>query len=113
MTLRELRDTRPELFYPQSWFDGEAFLERDVTSVPMPDLVLPTTDARNAPILMSAATLAGLYAKDRSDPIWGHYLWTADLDQYGQRVYVGDNGRGLEIHRHLHLTDRWGVPLWT
>ena len=48
------------------------------------------------------------------DAIWHRYLWTRDYDAQGQRVYVGgtDNGHGLEIHRHLHLDERFAVPLF-
>jgi hypothetical protein len=62
----------------------------------------------------SAVELVALYVLDREAEVWRDYLWTSTLDSQGQRVYVGGtaNGRGFEIHRHLHLTERWGVPTW-
>lgn len=118
MTLRALRVLHPELFHPtQDWFEGEAFMDAPLpldahrsppTSAPFvsPSLLTP------AITLPTALELALLYVEEPTHPIWRRYLWTDDTDRQGQRVYVGDNGRGLEIHRHLHLTDRWGVPVW-
>jgi hypothetical protein len=114
MTLRELRRVHPGLFHPnQDWFRAEPFMDQQAIPVPMPDGMLTTTDATVAPVLMSAASLCALYVTAPELPIWSRYLWTADKDHKGQRVYIGNNGHGLEIHRHLHLTERWGCPLWS
>jgi hypothetical protein len=113
VTLRDLIAAHPGLFYRQDWYRGEPFVERQAIPLPVPDRVLTTPDATNAPLLMSAASLCALYVTVPDSPIWGRYLWTADRDSKGQRVYVGSNGHGLEIHRHIHLTERFGVPLWT
>lgn len=113
MTLRELRAAHPGLFYRQDWFIGERFMERQAVPVPMPAGWLMTPDPTIAPLLLSAATICALYVTAPDNPIWSKYLWTADLDHHGQRVYVGNNGKGLEIHRHLAINDRWGVPLWS
>ena len=110
MTLRELIAAHPAMFYRQSWFEGEAFVEREATDLPMPSGVATSDSGLLA--VASAATLAALYVRDPSHPCWKRYLWTTDLDRYGQRVYVGDNGLGFEIHRHIHLTERFGVPVW-
>ena len=88
-------------------------MEREVGPISFPREVLTLPPAGAADFLPFAATLAGLYARNRHHYIWTRYIWTCDLDRHGQRVYVGDNGRGLEIHRHLHLTDRWGVISWS
>ena len=112
MTLREIRASWPDLFYPrQDWFNGEAFLagEHD-ESVRLPDAFAPNP-APNQIFLPNAATLAGLYVTYPKALIWQSYLWTSDLDSLGQRVYVGSNGKGLEIHRHLHITERWGTAV--
>jgi len=123
MTLGDLIRNRPEFFYPQQWYADEPFLEREeppeYAAVERPPngghspgfepshIIWHTTPAP------PAVTLARLYIADPDHPIWMRYLWTDDFDRSGQRVYVGENGRGLEIHRHLHLTDRWGVPTWS
>ena len=122
-TLRQLRQDHPHLFYPQTWYDQEAFLE-----TPGPDVFpgfpsgfqsLPADVARwpgEVPdfgiALPLAVTVASLYVADPLNPVWQYYLWCADVDHLGQRIYVGDNGQGLEIHRHLHVTDRWGILTW-
>lgn len=116
MTLRELREAHPRYFHPnQDWFDNEPFMDRDSLFNPWLDSTRPVafcqTEEPSGP-LFSAAQLFLLY-KDgyRGPDLWLNYLWTSDLDSHGQRVYVGDNGKGFEIHRHIHLTARFGVLL--
>lgn len=80
---------------------------------------MPTSLEQRLPIasddLPTAADLAYLYIHSPNDPIWQGYLWCQDTDQSGQRVFIGGtaNGKGCEIHRHLDLTERWSVPVWT
>lgn len=128
VTLRILRQVFPGSFYRQEWFDGEAFMD---TPHPIPGRggVLPTQILTASPGLLResadiidvaiaphelplAVELAALYLHAPAAPCWRRYLWCRDTDAQGQRVYVGCNGHGLEIHRHLHLTDRWGIPIW-
>jgi hypothetical protein len=114
----EMRDAHPEMFCPgQVWFNDEPFAHLSLSPV----IGLPTHVVRSpAPpvdvddVLTDAVLLVGLYLAYPHDPLWRDYLWCADTDAEGQRVYIGGtaNGRGLEIHRHLHLTDRWRVPVW-
>lgn len=114
MTLRELIAAHPDRFYPQTWYAGEVFMDIPLplnaptnpqpsiwTIVPTPGMALPL-----------AVELAALYVAHPDSSIWRRYLWCADIDALGQRVYVGDNGHGLEIHRHIHLTERFGIPVW-
>jgi hypothetical protein len=114
MTLREVIAANPGLFYPQTWYEGEAFMDYRGPHLPervgAPSRIRPGTEA-----VIHAVTLAELYMRSRKDPIWNRYLWCADVDSQGQRVYVGGVGNTgrFEIHRHLHLTDRWGVPSWS
>lgn len=120
MMLRGLMRKYPDQFYPQDWYRGEQFLnglvgpqiiarasELGFTNA----LPLHQLDANGA--LPNAATVAALYLADPTAPIWKQYLWTSDMDRDGQRVYCGTNGKGFEIHRHIHLTKRFGVILWT
>lgn len=113
----EMRDAHPDLFAPQSWYDNEPFAHLSLA----PIIGLPTHVTRCPnpaeyvdDLLTDAVLLVGLYLQYPRDPLFADYLWCADTDAEGQRVYIGGtaNGRGLEIHRHLHLTDRWRVPLW-
>ncbi len=112
MTLREMIDAHPDKFYPQTWYDGEAFMDTpDNTTTLWPNNVRDGVPRFMARPLYRAVDLAQLWLRGPTDLIWSRYLWTSDTDSQGQRVYVGQNGKGLEIHRHLHLTERWGVPV--
>jgi hypothetical protein len=120
MTIRELLVQHPALFYPQAWYLEEAFVdapmlegwpayppaEMQYRGIP-PEVIL--WDFCDQP---PAVVLCNQYVAYPRHPAWNGYIWTADKDAQGQRVYVGSNGRGLEIHRHLHITNRWGVPRW-
>ena len=109
MTLRELRAAHPERFHPnQDWFAGEEFLDLTPRAIGWPVTWAHLVALAEA----TAADLAALYLADPTHPMWQHYLWTCDHDRHGQRVYVGDNGHGLEIQRHLAITDRWRTPQW-
>ncbi len=115
MTLRELMAAHPERFYAQTWYAGHAFLDRQDGGAPaMPTGFLTTySDAARAAFLPFAVTLAMLYVEWPGHPLWRKRIWTADLDDHGQRIYVTDNGNGLEIHRFLHVTEEWGVLCWS
>lgn len=114
MTLAEIRAAYADLFHPnQDWFDGHAFMDKYPVELGMPDRIAPAPiEYMMWPEPSNAATLALLYVLHPDDPIWDRYLWTSDTDDLGQRVYMGKNERGMEIHRHLHITERWGVPVW-
>jgi hypothetical protein len=58
--------------------------------------------------------LVDLYLRYPDAECWQGYLWTCDVDRFGQRVYVGGlaQGDGFQIHRHLHLNEQWGIPVW-
>ena len=113
MTLIGLVKTHPHLFYSQDWYLSEGFTTRptygNVTSVSVS--LRGTIPSRNDR-LATAADLADLYVRCPESPLWRDYLWTSDHDARGQRVYVGGtaNGHGFEIHRHIHITDRFVVP---
>ena len=110
MTLREMIAAHPDKFYPQTWYEGEAFMDVEARDIGWPHRVVQGNPKRRGEY--TAADLAHLWVTgSRTHPLWDSYLWTSDTDSQGQRVYVGQNGKGLEIHRHLHLTDRWGVPV--
>jgi hypothetical protein len=113
----EMRDAHPSLFAPQSWFDNEPFAHLKL----VPPIGLPTHLVRHPEppedvdeALTDAVLLVALFLRYPNEALWRDYLWAADTDAQGQRVYVGGtaNGRGFEIHRHLHLNHRWSVPVW-
>jgi hypothetical protein len=100
-------------FYDQKWYWGEAFMDR----TPAPYMKPPSEframrNPGQAKFLPYAATLAKLWLDYPHLDIWQHYIWTGDFDRDGQQVYVGVNNGKFEIHRHLHLTDRWGALIW-
>ena len=111
-------DAYPHLFAPQTWYAQESFAHLKLP----PIIGLPThlvrcprsPEAGIVDELTDAVLLVALFLRYPDDAIWRDYLWTGDTDAQGQRVYVGGtaNGRGFEIHRHLHLTERWSVPVW-
>lgn len=111
MNLHELIDEYPHLFYRQEWYRSELFMYRQCAARDMPAAKVQG-DARESDA--TAVELAALYVESTTHPIFRDYLWTSDMDQQGQRVYVGGtaNGKGFEIHRHLRLTERWGIPIW-
>ena len=115
MTLRELLTQHPTKFYPQTWYWDEAFLDYDVGDI---HTALPSGwDAASYGVglpktLPNAVQLAALWLNHPDHILWAKYLWCRDTDAQGQQVYVGQNGHGLEIHRHIHLTSRFVIPTW-
>jgi hypothetical protein len=117
LTLREIIDANNHLFYPQTWMNGEAFMDRIAEPLPLPTFsqwsfyyLFPKQESQRA----SAASLALCYVNNPDADIWSKYLWCDDQDSLGQRVYIGgkSNTGKLEIHRHLSITSRWGLPSW-
>ena len=119
LTIAAFRAKHIHLFLRnQDWFVNERFMD---ARVPTGDLSAPvevvgagvtpgrTHFAAGVP-LPSLAELVGQYVQHPTALVWKRYLWTSDVDRHGQRVYIGDNGYGLEIHRHLTITPRWGCP---
>lgn len=120
VNLRQLRAAHPDRFYGQSWYTDEPFmLVGSGGAIPTP-IRLEHKGREPAlhmiPLLPRAIDLALAFLADPEAPIWGSFLWCADLDRRRQRIYVGNvgahNGHRFEIHRHLKLTERWGVPAW-
>lgn len=115
MTLRELLTQYPDKFYPQTWYWGEAFLDTDAPTIAdMPGDIIDSGHRLPAHSidLPNAAQLAALWLEHPDHLLWAKYMWCCDVDAQGQHVYVGQNGHGLEIHRHIHLTSRFGIPTW-
>lgn len=114
-TLRELITAHPDRFHPQTWYADEPFMDFGVQSaVRLPSFT--TMPRPNGQELPRAAMLAQLFLMYPHADVWTKYLWCKDTDRLGQRVYVGNvceaNGHRLEVHRHLAITDRWGVATW-
>lgn len=118
MTIVEMLDRFPKRFYAQQWYRGEQFtriLPTEIPNFPPTNVVFAGKEPPKNARLYHAVDLLNAYLKAPADPIWERYLWTKDVDASGQRVYVGgiNNTGAIEIHRHLHLTERFGVPSWT
>jgi hypothetical protein len=120
VNLYRLRLIHAPLFHPhQDWFAAEPFMldpmAHELATAPVGRAcagILPTAD--EAATLPRAVDLAATYVMDSRNPIWQDYFWTSTVDRHGQRVYVGGarNGLGFEIHRHIHITERFGVPVF-
>ena len=120
--LLDLRAAHPTLFYRQDWFDGEPFMRAVFTGKNRgtPKAVVyadPTDDFCGLGyVLPLAAELTAAYVNDPRALAWQRYLWCRDTDRIGQRVFVGGvcpaNGHTFEIHRHLRITEKWGVAQW-
>jgi hypothetical protein len=115
MTLAELVTSRPILFNTaQIWYLGELFM---YTPQIEPYLLTPVllTHAGQIPDsdegLHLAVDWCAAYVRDPSNPIWDNCLWCKDVDRWGQRVYLMKQNGMMEIHRYLHLTERFGVPV--
>ena len=119
MTLRAMLVHSPALFYPQTWYAKEAFLDARSESVlitPKGVERLGSTPSPGLDSLPQAVQLAAAYTADPTSPVWQWFHWTRDVDQHGNAVYVGgvdhDDIRGFQIHRHLKITNRWGCSKW-
>lgn len=122
MTLRELVAAHPDRFYPQTWYAGEAFIDTPLpldAPTTLPSVIieqfayLATIVPCRLESLPLAVELAALYVAHPTAELWRRYLWCDDADSAGQRVYMGVNNGRMEIHRHIHLTERFGIPVWT
>ena len=118
MTLRELRAAHYDRFHRQDWFDEEPFTDVDVAPPTFKLVGIRNPGETPRPSqghLVHAVELAALFLAEPDHWLWAKYLWTADLDRKGQRVYVGgvcrENGHRFEVHRHLHLSDQWATPI--
>jgi hypothetical protein len=110
LTLREIMETHPHLFYKGTWYTGEPFMNRPASgSVPDEFFLCGTKPNTYA---VTAADLALLYVDNPRDPRWRRFLWTADHDRHGQQIYVGGVGEfgidSFQVHRHLTIDHRWG-----
>ncbi len=120
MNLYLLRQINADDFYKQDWYMDEPFMKRE----PERELPIPEGFERLNPNrfhvlsqrLPSAIEYAHLYVKHLELEIWEKFLWTRDTDRLGQRIYVGGvnqgKTKGFQIHRHLHIDEKWGVPVF-
>lgn len=118
MTLRQIIASQPELFYSQSWYEGEPFLDREAEPLPgLPEFSqwgYPYFFPKQDPQRVSAASLCHLYVQHPDWDGWNNKWWTDDQDSRGDRVYVGAKNRTgvLEIHRYLTTDRTFGLPKW-
>lgn len=119
MTLREIIWKYPEMFYqPQVWYLRESFVDREAKEISVPSFEqwsFPYLFPKQQDQRVSAADLCLSYVNNPTAPVWDNYLWTDDVDSQNQRVYVGgkSNTGAFEIHRHLTITSRFGLPVFS
>jgi hypothetical protein len=117
VTLRSLRAAHPALFAPEPWGDDAAFLDAPLEA-PLPRLPAMVITLPQLPddswLLQSAVQLAELYVRTPTAAVWSRFLWTADVDRAGRRVYVGGvtPETGWQLQWHAPLTRQWGFPSW-
>ena len=114
MNLHLLRRARHDLFYEQSWFLQQPFMQREPVNTLQPDVDFRSLAVGRFDDEPSAIEYALLYVDNPDLTIWRKFLWTRDKDTKGQRIYVGGvtDTTGFQIHRHLHLTDQWGIGIF-
>lgn len=113
VTLRALIAAHPDLFAAQTWYAAEPFMDDDCkVAVRLTPTDVLRTHQPEQYALPRAVYLAHCYVADPTAHVWTRYLWTQTTDREGQRVYLGVNNGKMEIHRHIHLTARFGVPQW-
>jgi hypothetical protein len=118
LTLREIIDANNHLFYPQTWMNGEAFLNRIAEPLPgLPEFQqwgFPYFFPKQDPQRVSTASLCLLYVQHPTWEGWNRFWWTDDQDSHKDRVYVGGKNRTgrIEIHRYLTTNRNFGLPVW-
>lgn len=119
MTLTEIVDAHPDLFYEGSgWWRGPGFAMRplrDGGPIEVPILITPPAGGRPAIGPYFATQLVDAYVRSPGHPLWRYFIWCKDQDLHGQQVYVGGVGQfgidRFQIHRHLRIDERWVTPL--
>ena len=116
-TLRDVLLSEPSAFYRQTWYANEAFMNAPHPLNPVrPRGVdrIGSVPTAGSDLLPHAADLAAAYLNAPGASIWRFFLWTRDVDDYGNPVYVGGVGQfgvdRFQIHRHLRITNQWGCP---
>ena len=110
MTLRDLIVDHPKKFMAQTWYEAERFLDQWAEPLPALSRLEGLGQVpKSGDGLPFAVQIVHQMLGDKGFPFARKYLWCRDVDGQNQRVYVGQNGKGIEIHRHLHITDRWGT----
>lgn len=96
-TLLRVVINNPSKFYKQDWYFNHEFANISVEGTWYIDI-----DG-----LFPAGVWAYLHSKNYfTGPLSSQYLWTFDVDDNGDQVYVGYSGRGgFQIHRHLTIKD--------
>lgn len=120
VTLKDLLRDHPEQFAPQTWYRGEAFLDRALGKhLDLPNKVLSECTVPPPSRCPTAVELADLYVRFPTLPCWRGFLWCKDADQWGQRIFVGGigmdrgfKGNGFQIHRFVQPTPDWGTLQW-
>lgn len=111
MTLREIVAAFPDLFYATNgiWWQDEPFMARQPR--PISEFFWTSEVQLDNGRPVHAVDLAAFYVKHPDREVWRNFLWTDDVDQWGNRVYVGGVGQyGIEafqIHRRLEPLAYW------
>lgn len=121
ISLLEVVEYAPQMFYGQPWWPGQAFAKQPHGGIlTMPGHVIQDSlgsfPPEDAGFLPWASALALLYVAHPNSAGWGHFMWCADKDDHGNRVYVGGVGfsgiDSFQVHRALDYQKLCGVAVW-
>tara|TARA_R110000796_G_scaffold146087_1_gene262776 strand:- start:2788 stop:3225 length:438 start_codon:yes stop_codon:yes gene_type:complete len=123
ISLRYLKDTNPNLFYPQDWYENEKFMDESFESglYTLPKNVLSNSRGKTPSneSLYPASLIAYIFImhyKTFNEILWPHdYIWCDNFDSNGDQIYIGRyydplglSKDGFSIHRHLSIKQNYG-----
>lgn len=113
MTLLDIVRAHPTLFYlnNRDWYRFEDFALTPPTRQMTLHNVWTATVPGEGQTPVRAVELADLYVRHPQASLFRSFLWTDDVDAWGNRVYVGGLGefgiQTFQIHRRLEPNARW------
>lgn len=125
ITINRLVDNNKQLFRNQDWYRDQHFAENYDLNLGEYRFELgyeksdkSTSFTFLGPLAFPTAVScvwAYVYLNSLGIPIWqDNYVWCRDIDNNGDRVYVGmSGGKSFEIHRNLTLQPYHGYAKWS
>ena len=123
INLSLLKESYPDLFYPQDWYEKEPFM--DTFLIPglykLPKNIQKSSRGKspNNQKLYPASLIAYtfiIFYKTYNEILWPNdYIWCDNFDSNGDQIYVGRyydplgiSKNGFSIHRHLTIKENYG-----
>jgi hypothetical protein len=123
VTLKYLKKSFPDLFYPQDWYDNEYFMNESFESgwYTVSKNILDSSKGELPPKngLYPASLLTYIFIVfyiKYNEILWPNdYIWCDTFDSSGDQIYVGRyydslgfSKNGFSIHRHLSIKNNYG-----